>query len=351
MTFYEQQQQQAAADIRSTPSFWEIFKHSWPVFKEKPKALGVLVLILSVLYLAVDLVTRSIFQPFDEALNVIMTSSLDREQMLAVLKGAAADVGWGKLSVGVLLPWLLTPFTGLAVCQAALNLWDGYDVTPSDLGFVLANYFRSLLVIILVMLFGFFLGLALLAAWLPFSILFGLSRRTGVGQGTAFLLAVGGLAVGVVVFARYLWPMIRRFLVLEYVTFFAMVDGFRGGLPGKMTEIYRGLKDYPRHLNQAILIFVMLIVSVLIAAAVVNQVLMLLIRSDMVAVLVNQIVFLLAMTYVMLTLAGFYRLSLAPLDYPDGGGESAPPAPGDPGQAPPAPPDGGGPPHGPPPGV
>jgi hypothetical protein len=295
-------------------SFWEIFKHAWPILFERPKALIALVVALTVATQLVSFVEDWLkipYQPFLDAFWEAQSKAPSAESN-RVLWAAIKSLGYGRLGLSLLLPYLLAPWTWLALCQASLAIWDGWRLGPQTLLFAARHYLSGLKIMALISFFAVFLFLFSLLALLPFLLVQGL-----IGQGGpsgAFILSLMGLAAGLFFFVKILWPHLRRFLLLQFLVYFRLADGERGPWAGRIWRLYEVLRAYPSHMNQGVGVFMMSFLGVSLVMGVILTMLNLAKLPGPAVELVSGTLFFFGLMWPLTALAGFHRLLLSPLE-------------------------------------
>lgn len=322
MTIAETGHKSKSESASDPASFWEIFKHAWPLLFERPLPLvmlaGVLAAATQLIGLGVDAL-QGPYQPLFDAFMESQTTAPSAEANRVLVDGVAA-IGWGRLIASWLLPYAWFPWTWLAMCQAALFLWDGWRVGPGSLLFATVRYLSGLKAMAIISFFAVFLFLFSLMALVPLLLIRGLS-----GQGApagALILNVLGLAAGLFFFVKILWPHIRRFLLLQFLVYLEMADGGKGPFASGIWRLYERLKSYPSHMGQGVGVFILSFVGISVIVGIVLNMALMAGVPRFAADLLSGMIFFLGLAWPLTALAGFHRLILSPQG-PDG----PPPAP------------------------
>ncbi|MDR1309850.1 MAG: hypothetical protein LBL95_08165 [Deltaproteobacteria bacterium] len=306
-------------------SFWEIFWHSWRVLWERPGPFLTALLALSLLSKAFSLAGNGLMGPFSEAVGLSMGGQFDLEALGEEVRRLAAIHGYRPLVAGLAVPWLLGPFTNLALASLALNLWDGYQAGTRDLGFAARRYPAALLVTVITSLMGVAVVVMVVLVCSPMALLHSMGRGQGHSLPVYLALSSAGLLVGLLLFIRVVWPFLRRYVFLQFLTFFGMVEGQEGPLLGRLALTFSGLKAFPRHLNQAVFIMLAQFLVFTLALSIVQVILSLARLPGVAGDLVVQFLSFIAISWFIVALAGFFRLCLAPARQgPDHDGEPLP---------------------------
>jgi hypothetical protein len=293
-------------------SFWEIFQHSWQVLWERPGPFLVAILALALASIAVDKIADAVLGPFGAVLSQAMSGENDLAFLEREIRSLARQAGYLPLAAGLAIPWLLGPFTNLALARLAQNLWDGYQAGARDLAFAAKGYPAALYVTVLTTLLGLALGFMAALAWLPMAILHSLGRAQGLPTPVFLALSLVGLAVGLALFINFVWPFLRRYAVLQFLAFFGMAEGQEGPWRARLAHTFAGLKAFPRHLNQAVFVMVVQFLAFTVALSVVSALFSLARTPPVAGALVVQFLALLGISWFVVALAGFYRLCLDP---------------------------------------
>jgi hypothetical protein len=206
----------------------------------------------------------------------------------------------------------LAPLVNLTLARVTLNLWDGYQVGLGDFSFALGKYLVALYIAVLVAILGLFVCLLFFMAGLPIGLIHGLASGAGLPRPLFAILSLFGIGVGLLVFVRHVWPTFRRYIFLNFVALFALSEGQPGPWAKKLAGLFRLLRSFPSHLNQAIVAFLVAYLALFVAITVLAAILSLAGFPSVVISLVAQFVFLLAISWLLVALSGFYRLFLAP---------------------------------------
>ncbi|MDR2302910.1 MAG: hypothetical protein LBF38_12865 [Deltaproteobacteria bacterium] len=309
MTYYDQPMPQSD---RQLVTFWDIFKNSWKILWENPKPLVIVLVSLSVLQILFDYIGMYFLGPFYDLIDSAMRGQFTGQEFLAALREMVDKNGTWPLIAGKLVPWLLGPFVSLALARSALNLWDGYQIGLSDLGFALKKYPAALYVCVLVALLAIFLLGLVFASYLPMVIIHSLFFGQGLPGPFFAILSVLAFSVSLFLFIKYVWPLVRRYLFLQYMAFFSMVEGFSGSWVNGLMVLFRKLKAFPRHLNQAIITTLALFLSLSFVLIIVSAVLANFKIPPGVIELATEFLYLICVAWIMVALSGFYRLYLSP---------------------------------------
>ncbi|MDR1487004.1 MAG: hypothetical protein LBT62_03260 [Deltaproteobacteria bacterium] len=291
-------------------SFWEIFKHSWPILWEKPKGLIGVLAALSVVVLAFDQLSSFLKAPYEPIFEAFALGQQSKEEIIRALERTLAQNGRLRLALGLIIPFFVTPFSALLLSKVALNLWDGLSINSSDVGFALKRYHNALFVIFVVCVMGLLLAVGIFVAFFPIVICQFLFRN--IGGGFMHIAMFFSFLFSFYLIIRFIWPIFRRFIFLEFITFFLMVDGRIGIWAQRVVMVFQALKFYPKHLNQA----VGLLVCTTLALSLVIGIIMLLTDLAGLPMLVEellcQMVYYIGTLWPLVALAGFYRLVLNP---------------------------------------
>jgi hypothetical protein len=290
-------------------SFWEIFKHSWQVLWEKPKGLIIVLVALSLISMGFEelgLLLRVPFEPFFQAL---LESQGERDEAYRIFHDIANQEGYWRFILSFLVPFLITPFSALAMSKVALTLWDGYDVGLNDLGFSLKRYHYALFIVFVLSLVGLILAAAMMLCLVPTMLTKFL--LTGSRAGVMFFGMFFSFIIVIYLFIRFVWPHFRRFVFVEFLVFFQMADGKVGIWAQRLFLVYHAIRFYPSHLNQAVGILVCTFIGLGIVTAVVIYVLAVIGLPQIVGAFFSQLLSFIVTLWMLVALAGFYRLVLA----------------------------------------
>ncbi|MDR2387081.1 MAG: hypothetical protein LBE80_05780 [Deltaproteobacteria bacterium] len=309
MNYFDQSMPQSD---RLRASFWDIFKNSWKILWENPKPLVLVLVSLSVLQIIFDYIGIYFLGPFYEIIEAAMRGQYTGQEFLGAFKETIDKFGTYPLIMGKLVPWLLGPFMSLTLARSALNLWDGYQIGLNDLGFALKKYHLALYITILVALLAIFLFGLIFATFLPMVIIHTLSFGAGLPGALFSILSIFGFLVSLFLFIKFVWPLVRRYLFLQYMGFFSLVEGFSGNWVNALMILFRKLKAYPRPLNQAIITILALFLSLSFVLLIVSAILANFKIPNSLIELATEFIYLICLSWILVALSGFYRLYLAP---------------------------------------
>ncbi|MDR1678043.1 MAG: hypothetical protein LBS44_06600 [Deltaproteobacteria bacterium] len=295
------------------PSFWEIFKNSWKILWEKPSPFLLVLAILSLAAVLFDELGSVFLGPFSDLFTEAMQGRYSQEEFLKEFNRLLDLPGLKtKLVAGILVPWLFGPISGLTLARVVLNQWDGYQVGISDIIYAISNYIVALYITILASLLFMVMFFLVFLAGLPMGLIQNLALGAGLPGPMFAFMTFFGFAVSLFIFIKFVWPVIRRFFFLNNLAFFILVDGHSGHWIGRLTEIFRRLKAFPGHINQAILVYIGLYIFLFFALSIVSLFLTVFGLPTWLASLISQIFFLIGAAWITLALSGFYRLCLYP---------------------------------------
>jgi hypothetical protein len=301
-------------------SFFEIFKHAWPILFEKPKPLLVMLLAVALATLLVDQISDLLLVPYRPAMDALMSAQAQSPSPRAIeqFMETVASVGYGRWTLAQSLPLLAAPWLWLALCQAALNIWDGFQVGINNLRFAAKHYLTGLWIMGLTSLFGIFLFLFSTMCLLPLLLIQTLAGGGGASPGPNAILVLLGVAAGLFFFIRILWPHLRRFLPLQFMAYFLLSDGSRGGWAKRLFRLYDSLKAHGSHLNQAAAILAVSLLGVSVFSALIQFMMSAASLPPILTDLVGKLIVYLGLMWPLTALAGFHRLVLFPVeDQPD----------------------------------
>jgi hypothetical protein len=294
----------------SKVTFWEIFTHSWRILWEKPKSLLVFIVALSIIRYTVDYISNNLLEPYIEPLlKLSSTQVASTEEAGLKMFALFNSLGVNNFFWGLILPWLFAPLTFLASCRVSLGLWDGYSPGLSDLLYSAKHYLKSALIMFLLFLYGIALSFLLLAILMPALIFPSIVGRTPGG----WFLSMIGLFISAYLFANFLWPQLRRFVPLQFIIFFKLIDGLRTEWINNLTKLYREFLSFPSHMNQSAIIILCFIIVPVFALGLVNRVSSNLNFFPEIVVFISQTIYTLIFLWPIVALAGFYRLCITPL--------------------------------------
>jgi hypothetical protein len=248
---------------KGLPSYFEILKHSWPLLWEKPAKLIAFFLALALLRFVADKISNDLLEPFLPF--IIKFKPFDNQASLETAKGLSEAIdthGQWRLFLGSALPWLLMPISALALSRAALSIWDGYSAGLGDIVFAIRRYFPALLVASIVFLHCFFLAFILGLLFFPIASVQSLPQNP-----LTFITAILLLAMGVYFISFYVWPRLRCLIFLQFMAFFELLDGLNGHWWTNVTRIYKRMRRFPSHLNQAAIATLLVILTLMIPKA------------------------------------------------------------------------------------
>jgi hypothetical protein len=289
------------------PSFSDIFKHAWPVLWEKPRVIICLVLFITAFQTCFDQVSNVLFEPYTKDFSALAASGeANTEKAQEAFINAVKEKGSLQLILAILIPFLATPFLSFCLSKGALSIWDGFMPSLRDIGQALASYPKCLLFLLGLCFYGFVLSFLTLAMCTPSLLIFRLTGKAGV--------LLGGFAfiITVYLWIKFLWPIVRRFLFLQFFVFFHISDHPGGtDLFKKILEMDRQLKYWPSHLNYMAL-NTFLTILVLFIAVTMIELALLAFCPNLVARFVGQFMIILGMCWPIIAIAGFYRICLCP---------------------------------------
>jgi hypothetical protein len=292
-------------------TFWEIFAHSWRILWEKPKALIIFIIAVSLIRFLGDYLSYNLLEPYMTILMQMVKANppLPTDEVVEKFSSLFLSFGFSRFLWGLAIPWLLVPWIFLATCRASLGLWDGYSPGLTDLSHTLKLYFKAIAILFFIGLYGLFLGIALMAVLMPTFIL---SRIMGLTPGGWILTMIGFFLSGYL-FAKIFWPRFRRFSALQFIIFFKLLDGLRTKFFNNLGQIYNDLISYPIHMNQATLIICFFLVVPVFMLGVVEQMSINYNLYPKVIAHLSQAIFSILFLWPIVALSGFYRLYLAPI--------------------------------------
>jgi hypothetical protein len=211
-----------------------------------------------------------------------------------------------KYLAGFSLPLLFFPVVIMATARVALGLWDGYAPGPSDVLFALKKYWASMVVCFYISLYMILAFLLLMVVVTPMAILTSVTKNPMAGG----ILAVAGLAIGVVIFYHLFWPFFRRSVCLQFLPFFVYFDGKSRDYA--VSQIFYRLESFPSHCNQATGLMILVVV---IPGLILGGLLFAIAPAGNASLLLNvplQLILDLLILWPLTALAGFYRLVLYP---------------------------------------
>jgi hypothetical protein len=144
---------------------------------------------------------------------------------------------------------------------------------------------------------------------LPF---WGLVKATGGGPG--FMVGALAAVAGALLWAKLVWPLVRRYFFLQFFVYFRMSD--HPGLGGLLREalgMNAALKAWPSHLNVMCALTLAVVVGVFVIVETAAAMAPSLALREPLLVIAN-FVYLMAFLWPCTTAAGFYRLCLKPAE-------------------------------------
>ncbi|MDR3203495.1 MAG: hypothetical protein LBV23_01950 [Deltaproteobacteria bacterium] len=301
---------QVQAEDERQLSFFEIFKHVWPVLWEKPKLYLPIILVVSALTVGFDGLSQLFLNDYETYLDTMVADqSISRAEAFQNLVNFIKENGLGLFAFGLFIPFLAAPFVSLAHCKATLDLFDGYDPSLKVVGFAARKYLTALWVAGALALWGCLVFTLFIISFIPFMFL----NRSVAGQGFTLggLAAnLAGIGICVIIFLKFLWPHVRRIIVLSFLIYFQIADGFHGQWIMRLRRSYTSLALFPRHLNQAVAIMIGLIFITTLPLGLLSYLLTTVNLDQMFINIIGQFIFHLSMAWFILSLAGFYRLVL-----------------------------------------
>ncbi|MDR2141421.1 MAG: hypothetical protein LBR11_06475 [Deltaproteobacteria bacterium] len=293
-----------------TPAFWDIFLNARTILTERPKGLAMFLVTLELLRLAVSLIAARLMAPLVPIMNnFVAMAELDQEKAVTELMEAMTQGGLEALGLyllGFTIPILLLPVVVLAFSRVALGLWDGYEPGVGDLTYAFRKYWPSVSICFFVSLYVIVAMFLFVGVSLPLLALSNLSRDPLVGG----VLTMGGLVLSGLCFYRFFWPYFRRVCPLQVLPFFAFIDGKSQKLG--VNRIFSHLVNFPRHLNLATGLIVLVSFIPILLAGVLMGVIMPDGALNKILSAVIQIFLDALLLWPLIGLAGFYRLCLYP---------------------------------------
>ena len=293
-------------------SFWEIFKHAWPILFERPKPLLIFALSLGAAYQIVEVlreILQAPYQPHMDAFIEAQTSEPNAEAWAAMMANIK-EIGYFRLGVSWALPFLMAPFFWLALCHASLSIWDGWLVGIHNVVFAVRKYMAGLQILVLITFFGVFLFLFSLLSLFPLLLVQGM----GASMGGSMILTLLGVAAGLFFFCKILWPHLRRFIALQLLLYFRLVDGEAGPWFGRMWVLYETLKAFPSHMNQGVAVIIGGLLGASFLASLIVAMLVMAGVPILMASFIGKTLFILTLMWPLTALAGFHRLMLSPVE-------------------------------------
>ncbi|MDR1576726.1 MAG: hypothetical protein LBT86_00650 [Deltaproteobacteria bacterium] len=293
------------------PSFWEIFVNARSIIMEKPKGLMAFLLVLEFIRLLVNLGAAKLMSPMAPIMATfsVMAQSDQEDALNFVAAAFSAPEGSqiiGLYLLGLAITVLLAPIIILSFARVALGLWDGYEPSPRDLGYAFRKIWPALRICFYVSLYLILLAFATMATLFPIGLLVGLSKDPIMST----MLGLVGLVISGYIFYTFFWPLCRRIVCLQFLPFFAFIDGKSRERP--ITKIYHRLDSFPSHLNQATgltLLFVM------VPAMILGYTLLVINPQGIFNLVLSgafQIILDLLLLWPITAMAGFYRLAFYP---------------------------------------
>jgi hypothetical protein len=313
MVSFDQSMAQPQAD---RVSFWEIFKNSWKVLWERPKPMLQVVAAVTVLTMLFDLLGGRILGPFAVIIGEAMQGKYQVEEFRSVLLQAIETYGAFPLIAGKLVPWIAAPLANLTLACVALNLWDGYKVSFDDILFSARNYPAALYISILVTCLSIIVLAMIFLSSLPMGIVHGLGFGAKFPYPVFMFAALLGFGVSLFLFLKYVWPVLRRYLFLNYMAFFSLIDDQSGGWVNRLIGLFRQLHHFPRHMHQAIIIVLVLYLGLFLVLSIISIILFTLNLPMFLVTLITQFFYMIVATWLLVALSGFYRLCLMSVPTP-----------------------------------
>ncbi|MDR2340080.1 MAG: hypothetical protein LBF40_08110 [Deltaproteobacteria bacterium] len=317
--YYDQGQNAYQGGPAFQPSFKDILRHSWPVLLESPKVILLMALFLAACQLSVDLVSNALFAPYVADFDAYAEKAADnREAAQAALVAAVSQKGMLKLALAMIIPFLASPFIGFCFANAALSLWDGLGPEPGDIWKAVWSYPKCLVFFIIISLYCFVLTFITVAMFLPWLLVY---KASGAGVIFSMILLV---AAGYL-WGKLLWPFVRRAIFLQIFAFFHISDNPHGGeFVATTLELDRKLRWWPQHLNSMALRGFCTILLLFFVAFIIESILQALLPKTVTQFVGHFIIFL-GLSWLMLAIAGFYRLCLVPPEDEPGAPQYGPP--------------------------
>jgi hypothetical protein len=303
-------------------SFWEIFKHAWPILFERPKQLMIVIAAMAVASEVVDalgLILQAPYTPYFEAFG----KSLENPggEGGGALKEGLEKLGYSRLLLSGLLPCLAAPFIWLTMCHATLSIWDGWRIGRQSILFALRRYLAGLKILAIISCFAIFLFLFSLLSLIPLLLVQGMVGRGGMAAGN-WLLTMLGVGAGLFFFVKILWPHLRRFLLLHFLVYFRLADGETGPWTGRILRLYDALRACPSHMNQGVAVFLLTFLGAAFTSSIILTMLTMAGAPAFAANLAGSAVIFAFLLWPFTALAGFYRLIISPAE-PSSGAAAA----------------------------
>ncbi|MDR2459517.1 MAG: hypothetical protein LBE38_01850 [Deltaproteobacteria bacterium] len=294
--------------VVEAPEFRDIFRHSWPVLWEKPKAVLVFVLFLTLLQFAESYISDLLVEPYSETINAMLTApDMEKVQVQETFSKLIDQYGSWRLLIAAILPFLLLPLISYSCSRAALSMWDGYAPSLTDFTAAFFGYFKALLLTICLLVYCFVLGFISSLMTLPALVIYNLT-------GSNFLALIILTILTIFLWIRFMWPLVRRFLFLQFFVYFRFVD--YPGEPGFFRQalaIHKELGLWPRHLNSMFGYACLIVIGVFIPMTILNIILESFVPVEVIYI-IDYFVFTLAYLWMVLAASGFYRLCLNPIN-------------------------------------
>ncbi|MDR1658623.1 MAG: hypothetical protein LBT47_13965 [Deltaproteobacteria bacterium] len=308
-------------------SYWEIFRHSWPILLENPKPLLVLAVTLALVSQVFDHLSALLMAPYMQDINAFFelaqTPDLTPEHSQAFIE-AIKTIGFSRLLVSMSLPLILAPWIWLVLCRVAVNIWDGYRPGLESLWFALKYYGPAVRIMILISILILGLFLATIVCFVPMLLVKQLTGSSGQANMIGWLLTMGGIVAGLVFFVRILWPHIRRLVVLQFLAFFSLSDGEKGAWIKIIGRIHAALAGFPKHLNQCVLILFLTACIISMITSLLAVLFLTVGLPELVIKMVLNVIFYLGLLWPLVALAGFHRLAFSTEADQEGAGEARP---------------------------
>ncbi|MDR1083432.1 MAG: hypothetical protein LBP22_00900 [Deltaproteobacteria bacterium] len=290
------------------PAFWEIFKNAKNILFEYPQKLFIFLFVLNACRLIMNYGAHKLMAPMAPLLlrfsAIVQTEpELAVQELITDLTAPGSEPILFSYLGGFILPWLFLPIVFLAMCRVALGLWDNYAPSLNDLLFAFKKYPAAMGLCFYISLYFIFLAVLATLISLPVAILTSLSGE----QGGPFL---GLLGLVLLAFGFYylFWPFFRRIMCLQVIPFFSYLDGLYAQYGVK--AIFTHLNRFPSYLNQATAAWIL---ALIVPAVALGLIVIQTVPEGPAleaAGFLFQLILDALLIWILIALAGFYRLCL-----------------------------------------
>ncbi|MDR1166653.1 MAG: hypothetical protein LBO66_12460 [Deltaproteobacteria bacterium] len=299
----------------SFPRFRDFFWRSWPILREKPARLLLAILALVIAKTLLGAV-------HDNLLATVWTGAGTANArwvghgFVIVLPKSLQGVNVFNFILGYALPLLFVPLFASLFCRFALAGWDGHGARAGAVAAALKDYPRALALCARLATLFILYAAILAALFFPG---YAAYSRPGFLPLPDLLKASVLLAAGFLIFLKFVWPRAKRLALLPALSLFALAD--RPSSETRPREeaqtLYRDLAFFPRAVNSLLAHAAFIVAALYLTIPPLTYFLREI--ADFPPLgrkILAETLILLTLYWLLLSVAGFYRIALRPVPPP-----------------------------------